>query len=155
MMHAKYFGPWASIRGYIGISNKSIMYDPPITCTRFMVRGRQWTENTCIHFQEYTFTKNQEVGFLDIWSGVISTLVWIFGTRKMDFFNFSPFIYDNAMITSNLWWAAPYPTLRFLFSGLLIDLLPQNFNCYAYLAEKCVQRQSILSYFDIFGHASL
>ena len=139
-MHAKYFGPWASIMGNIGISNKFTIFDPPITCTRFMVRARQWIENTCIHFQEYTLTKNQEVGFLDIWSGVFSTPVWIFGTRKNGLFSiFSRFF----TITSNLWGAAPNPTLRFLFWGLLIYLLHQNFNFYVYLAGKCVQMQSI------------
>ena len=56
--------------------------------------------------------------------------------EKMDFFNFSPFFfYDHIQLG--------YPTLRFLFWGLLIYLLHQSFNFYVYLAGKCVQMQSI------------
>ena len=115
-MHAIYFGPWVSIRGYIGISNKSILFDPPTTCTRFIVRGRQWTENTCIHFQEYTLTKNQEVGFLDIWSGVFSThRLDIWNVKKMDFFNFPPFIYDHIQLVR----VSSKPNLTILVLGVI------------------------------------
>ncbi len=62
-----------------------------------MVRGGQLTENTCIHFQKYTVSKNQEVGFLDIWSGQGSSphLCGYSEREKMDFFHFPPFFYDH------------------------------------------------------------